>query len=206
MFACTAADVFFDTLSVLLCSCTGTQEMLALMEAEAVVSVLIAQACRLLLWRVTNNNPLRWKKNSSDQPGCSCYPNMFNSFAVFSSTYCSAPSGKKASPGPDLSFPLQASFTYRLGNVLVFPVSKLLQLPDTNKIGALINRYKNTASTGDHEAEKAWSSTKMSQINSILRITHNAFLGNIDHVIRPSQLWLLFIHLYFPQRFYDLTD
>lgn len=49
MFVCVAADVFFDALSVLLCSCTGTQETLALMEAEAVVAVLIAQACRLLL-------------------------------------------------------------------------------------------------------------------------------------------------------------
>lgn len=38
-----------DAHSVLLCSCTGTWEMSRLMEAEAVVAVLIAQTYRLLL-------------------------------------------------------------------------------------------------------------------------------------------------------------
>ena len=46
---CVAVSVFVDAYSVLLCSCTGTQETPALMEAEAVVAVLIAQTCRLLL-------------------------------------------------------------------------------------------------------------------------------------------------------------
>lgn len=43
------AYVLLDACSVLFCSCTGTPEASALMEAEAVVSVLIAQTCRLLL-------------------------------------------------------------------------------------------------------------------------------------------------------------
>lgn len=47
VFSCT--EVLVDVYSVLFCSCTGTQEMPALMEAEAVVAVLIAQTCRLLL-------------------------------------------------------------------------------------------------------------------------------------------------------------
>lgn len=42
------ADVLLNAYSVLPCSCTGTPEVSALMEAGAVVAVLIAQTRRLL--------------------------------------------------------------------------------------------------------------------------------------------------------------
>lgn len=52
-------DVLLNAYSVLPCSCTGTPEVSALMEAGAVAAVLIAQTRRLLFWRVTNSKPLR---------------------------------------------------------------------------------------------------------------------------------------------------
>lgn len=76
--------------------------------------------------------------------------------------------GEKGKSGPDLSLPLPASFTHRLGNVSVLLTSTLLQLPDTNKIGALINCNRNTVSFGDYEVYKVYAlnSTKVTQIHN----------------------------------------
>lgn len=104
VFSCT--EVLVDVYSVLFCSCTGTQEMPALMEAEAVVAVLLRPAdyCSEE-WPTTT----RWGKNFSNQQesGCSTLrSNMFNCLWCSPAPTAQGPEGGRQVQG--LTFPFHS--------------------------------------------------------------------------------------------------